>query len=82
MNKVITNSHFQKIIGKISREMGNFYYTVVNRGTPKMIVLPYFEGNEDYIEDYLERYEIQKNKAKIQKELLASLESGISDFKI
>jgi len=82
MNKVISNSHFQKIIGKISREIGNFYYTVVNRGIPKMVILPYFEGNEEFIEDYLEKYEIEKNKENIQKELQESLESGIDDFKI
>ena len=82
MNKVITNSNFQKMIGKISQEIGNMHYTVINRGVPKMVVLPYFEGNDDYIEDYLERYEIEKNQKKLQKELQSSLATGMADFQI
>lgn len=82
MNKVISNSNFQKTIGKISREIGSIYYTVINRGKPRMVVLPYFEGNDDYIEDYLEKYEIEKNREKLQQDLQESLDSGISDFEI
>jgi len=57
------------MVGKISREIGEFYYTVLNRGVPKIVILPYFEGNEDFIDDYLERYEIEKNRTKLKKEL-------------
>lgn len=82
MTKVITNSQFQKIIGTVSKEIETKQYTVINRGVPKMVVLPYFEGNEDYIEDYLERFEIQKNQKKLQEELQNSEASGLSTRKI
>lgn len=82
MNKIVTNSYFQQWVGKISQEIGNFHYTVLNRGKPKMVVLPYFEGNEGWLEDYLEAYEIQLNKSALTEELQNSLSSGKSSLVI
>jgi len=45
-----------------------------------MIMLPYFENNEEFIDDYLEEYEIRKNKVNLQKSLQESLDSGLSDL--
>jgi hypothetical protein len=43
-------------------------------------MLPYFDNNEEFIDDYLEEYEIRKNREKLQKEMVDSKESGLSDL--
>lgn len=45
-------------------------------------MLPYFDDNEGVIADYLEEYEIDKNRAVLQKRFKESEESGISDLVI
>jgi hypothetical protein len=47
-----------------------------------MVMLPYFENNEEFIDDYLEEYEIRKNRIKLQKEMQDSMSSGLSDLLI
>ena len=78
----ISNSELQKNIGKISHIVENDYLLVNNRGKQKMVILPYFEENEDLIADYMEDYFIYKNKKKLQKEAEDSLKSGLSDLVI
>ena len=78
--KIISTTEVQKNIWTISREIENTNYTVINRGKPKMVILPYFEDNDDFIQDYLEEYEMSKNSAKLRKELQESLDSGLSDL--
>lgn len=46
------------------------------------MIVPYFEGSEVWVEDYLEEYEMRKNKNKLQKEMKQSLASGESDLAI
>ncbi len=75
---IITKSDMQKNIGSLAGKA----FTVVNRGKPEMYILPFFEGSEELIEDYLEDYEMMMNKDKLQKELQESLDSGESDFSI
>ena len=81
-NTLINNSELQKNVGRFAREIDNGAFTVINRGKPKMVILPYFEDSNDLVEDYLESYLISKNRKKLKKELQDSLDSGISDFKI
>jgi len=78
--KIITTTDLQKNIWSISRNIESNNYTVINRGKPRMIMLPYFENNEEFIDDYLEEYEIRKNKVNLQKSLQESLDSGLSDL--
>lgn len=78
----INNSELQKNIGKISKSIKDDYLLVNTRGKPTMVVLPYFQENDDLIADYMEDYFIAKNKKKIQEEAKKSLASGLSDLKI
>lgn len=80
--KIITTTELQKNIWSISKDIDTNNYTIVNRWKPRMIMLPYFENNEDFVDDYLEEYEIRKNKVKLQKEMQDSMNSGLSDLVI
>lgn len=75
---ILTKSQLQKNIGKLE----NKAYIIVNRGTPESIIVPYFEGNEEWIEEYLENFEIAKNKENLMKKTKKSLKSGLSDLVI
>lgn len=79
---IINNSELQKKVGRFSREIEETAFTVINRGKPKMIILPYFEQSQDFIDDYLEAFEMSKNKKKLQKDFADSLKSGISGLKV
>ena len=82
MAHIISNSQLQKNIWKITKNIWNTTYTVINRGFPKMVILPYFDDNEDFIADYLEEYQLRMNAKKLKKELEDSFDSWISSFKI
>ena len=79
---IISNSELQKNIGKISQEIKHDYFTITNRGMPKMVLLPYFAKGSDLVDDYMESYEIFLNQEKLQKEAKNSLDSGLSDFEV
>ena len=78
--KIITTTDLQKNIWSISKNIDANNYTIINRGKPRMVMLPYFENNEEFIDDYLEEYEIRKNKKVLQKDLQESLNTGLSDL--
>lgn len=82
MATIINNSELQKKIGRFSKDIEQTTFTVINRGKPRMVILPYFDNNEDMIEEYLEAYEISKNRKILQKELQESLHSGLSSLTI
>lgn len=73
---IITKSDLQKNIGQLKGKA----YTVVNRGKPEFVLLPYFEGADDMIENYIEDFEMYINRKNLDKELKESLESGVSDL--
>lgn len=75
---IITKKDLQKNIGKIRDKA----YLIVNRGKPESIIVPYFEGGEAWVEDYLEDYEMHRNSEKLQKELQQSWKSGLADLEI
>ena len=79
---IISNSELQKNIGKITKTVKDDYLLVNTRGKPTMVVLPYFDDNDDLIADYMEDYFIKKNKDKLKSEAKKSLDSGISDLEI
>ena len=70
----------QQEIGKISANIGKNAYIVTNKGKGRMVPLPYFDGCDRYLEDYMEDYEMYSNKDKLQKRLQKSLDSGPSDL--
>jgi len=72
----------QQKIGEISANIDQKAYIITNHGKGKMVILPYFDGCDEWIEDYIEDYEMMKNKDKLQKELKESLDSGIGKIRI
>ncbi|MBC8493311.1 MAG: type II toxin-antitoxin system Phd/YefM family antitoxin [Candidatus Thioglobus sp.] len=79
---IISNSELQKNIGKISKDIEHDYFTITNRGMPKMVLLPYFAKGSDLVDDYMESYEIFLNQEKLKKQAKESLDSGLSNFEI
>jgi len=82
MATIITTSQMQKKIGEISSKIGEKSYIVTNRGEGKMIILPYYDGCDKIMDEYMEDFEMYINKEKLQKELRESKKSGRSDLVI
>ena len=80
MSTIISNSDLQKNSGKLSRMISEKEVIVTTHGKPKMVIVPYFEENQEWLEDYFEQYEIWKNQKTLKKELSESKKSGKSDF--
>ncbi len=78
MIAIITKSQLQKNIGDIGKQI----CTIVNHGKPEALILPYFEGCEELMEDYLEDCEMAMNKKNLKKRYKKSLDSGLSNFVI
>lgn len=76
--KILTKTDLQKNIGKLEKKA----YILVNRGKPEAVILPYFEGNEEIIEDYLEDLEIAQNRESLAKKVNKSVKSGLSELVI
>ncbi len=76
MTHIITTTQLQQKIGAISNSITEQTYIVTNRGQGRMVLLPYFESCDENVMEYMENYEMMKNKKKLQKELKASLRSG------
>lgn len=79
---IISTKQMQQKLGEISANINKTGYVVTNRGTGKLVILPYFDGCDEFIEDYMEDYEMLKNKDKLKKELQESLDSGTGKLKI
>ena len=80
MSEIITTSEVQQNIGSISSSIGEKTFIVTNRGKAKMVLLPYFSGCDDFIDDYFEYYEMMKNKKELKKRFQESADSGDSDL--
>ena len=78
--KIISTSKVQKNI-KILSDRENIY-TFINNGEAKTMLVPYYEGLQKIIENYLEDMEMYSNRDKIIKEWKKSLTSGLSNLTI
>jgi len=82
MAKIITTSELQKHIGQMLSFIGRSWVVVTNKGKPTAIMLPYFDDNEEAIAEYLEEYQMEKNRETLQKRYSGSAASGLSSLKI
>ncbi len=82
MFHIITTTQLQQQIGKISAKIREKYFVVTSRGAPRLVILPYFEGCDQLLENYQEDFEMSQRREKLTKEFQESLASGISDFRI
>lgn len=82
MSTIITTTHLQQKIGEISANISRKSYIVTSRGVGKIVLLPYFDGCDRIIEDYMEDFEMYANRDKLIKEFKESIASGNSDLVI
>lgn len=82
MNKIITSSEVQKEIGTFTKNIGEETYVVTVHGKGKIVMLPYFDGCDENMIEYMEDYEMMKNKEVLQNRYKESSESGASSLVI
>ena len=82
MTKIISITEAQKTIGQIGKTITKKTYIITNHGRGSMVILPYFEGGMDWVGDYMEDYQLYKNKERLQKKYRDSLQSGKSSLTI
>ena len=76
--KIVSTSKVQKNISILSDREN--IYTFINNGEPKTMLIPYYEGLQDIIEDYIEDLEMLSNKNNLIKRYEESKKSGLSDL--
>ena len=82
MVKIITTTQLQKTIGQLLAYVSQSWVVVMKKGRPTAVMLPYFDDNEEAVSDYLEQYEMEKNRETLQKRYAKSVDSGRSDLAI
>ncbi len=82
MNKIITSSQVQKEIGKLSKNIGEETYVVTVHGKGKIVMLPYFDGCDENMNEYMEDYEMMQNKEVLQARYQESSKSGASSLSV
>lgn len=78
MPHLITTTKLQQQIGKISHSIQEQSYIVTNHGEGKIVLLPYFEGCDEPISDYMEDFEMSQNASALRKQYRQSAHSGKS----
>ncbi len=82
MNNTFSSSELKDNYRKIKDIISESFAIITSRGKANAVMLPYYEGNEDAINEYLESYEIWKNRELLCKRYDDSVNSGISGLKI
>lgn len=82
MTKIITTTQVQQKIGELSNNIVQTTYIVTNRGEGKIVMLPYFDGCDESVIDYMEDYEMAANKENLQARYKTSAKSGKSSLVI
>lgn len=82
MVKIVTTSEVQKKIGQISGNISMESYIVTSHGKGKIVMLPYFDGCDENLAEYMEDFEMMKNKDSLKKRYKKSSDSGASDLVI
>lgn len=82
MTNIITTTEVQQKIGQISNSIGVNVYVVTNRGKGRIVMLPYFDGCDENVMDYMEDFEMAKNAAKLKAKYSASSKSGKGELEV
>lgn len=78
MPNIITTTEVQQSIGTISNTIIEQSYIVTNRGKGRIVMLPYFEGCDETVSDYLEDFAMVKNAKVLKQRYQKSAKSGRS----
>lgn len=76
MTKIVTTTQVQQKIGEFSRSIIETNYIVTNRGEGRIVMLPYFDGCDEQMDEYMEDFEMAKNREKLVKRYKKSFKSG------
>jgi len=82
MTKIITTTQVQQKIGQLSQSIASVNYIVTNRGEGRIVMLPYFDGCDDNIAEYMENFEMAKTHEELQARYKKSSKSGKSSLTI
>ena len=80
MTKIITTTQVQQKIGELSLTILETNFIVTNRGVGKIVMLPYFDGCDENIAEYMEEFEMAKNQQKLKEKYNKSSKSGKSSL--
>lgn len=80
MTKIITVTEVQRNIGNISEHIADNAFVVTRNGKGSVVMLPYFDGCDVHVADYLEDFEMMQNKEVLQKRYRKSSRSGASSL--
>lgn len=76
MTKLITTTQVQQKIGQLSESITETNYIVTNRGEGRIVMLPYFDGCDENIGEYMEDFEMIKNQEILKTRYAKSSKSG------
>ncbi len=82
MTKIITITQAQQKIAEISKEISKNTFVVTNRGMGKIVMLPYYDGCDANIAEYMEDFEMKKNQSTLKDRYKKSAKSGKSKLRI
>lgn len=82
MTKIITTTQVQQKIGELSHSIQEMSFIVTNHGQGKIVMLPYFDGCDENITEYLEDFEMAKNQEKLKIRYKKSSKSGKSSLTV
>ncbi|MBI4994872.1 hypothetical protein HZC21_04500 [Candidatus Peregrinibacteria bacterium] len=82
MTRIITTTQVQQKIGELSQSITEMNFIVTNRGMGRIVMLPYFDGCDENITEYMEDFEMIKNQKKLKGKYIKSSKSGKSSLVI
>lgn len=82
MIHIITTTQLQQQIGQLSAFIDEKTFIVTNRGEGRIVMLPYFDGCDEKIMEYMEDYEMYKNQKQLKKRYAHAARSGKSSLTI
>mgnify|MGYP001575864350 CR=1 FL=1 len=82
MLHIITTTQLQQKIGQFSGNISKQSYIVTNRGEGKIVMLPYYNGCDEKISEYMEDYEMASNQENLKEFYKKSRDSGKSSLSI
>ena len=79
---VVAFFRFQEffLIGQLLFYVTQSWVVVTKKGRPTAVMLPYFDDNEEAVADYLEEYEMNRNRDALKERYKKSKESGPSSL--
>ncbi len=82
MTTILTTSQAQRDMSKISNSITEGSYVITSHGVGRMVILPYFDGCDENLAEYMEDFEMMQNQKVLQARYQKSSESGVGSLSI